>query len=209
MRPSAIRSLVLPDRVFPQNSSSSGHTSSRTKTSHQVQELTLLSINLICAVHKEEQHEICKYIAVIVCKLCNLKEAWDARQSCNSITWRRYLWGRTSVSGWIFRSVTAPSWVHRLRTHGQDHFHICHTEPGDAHQNSSFFQQKQKFIIITFIYFLLLSPWKPQAFPYVWTRCPHGWSLWKLATERSAHTWCDWRRAHGHTWSRHKSLKKG
>lgn len=48
VRPSAIRSLVLPDRVFPQKSSSSAHTSSHTKTSHQVQELTLLTIHLIC-----------------------------------------------------------------------------------------------------------------------------------------------------------------
>lgn len=55
VRPSAIRSLVLPDRVFPQNSSSSAHTSSHTKTSHQVQELTLLSINLICGLHKERE----------------------------------------------------------------------------------------------------------------------------------------------------------
>lgn len=55
VRLSAIRSLVLPDQVFPQNSSSSAHTSSHTKTSHQVQELTLLSINPICGLHKKRE----------------------------------------------------------------------------------------------------------------------------------------------------------
>lgn len=50
-----------------------------------------------------------------------------------------------------------------------------------------------------FIYFLLTSPYMPQAFPHVWRHCPHGWSLWKLAMETSAHTWCGWRTARDHT----------
>lgn len=106
--------------------------------------------------------EICKYIAVIVCKLCNLKEARAARQSCNRITWQRYLWGRTSVSGWIFRSVTAPSWAHHLQTRGQDRFHISHNAPGDRHQNILlffFFQlhlmiSKQTTVFNQFIYLI-------------------------------------------------------
>lgn len=79
VRPSAIRSLVLPHRVFPQNSSSSAHTSSRTKASHQDRELTLLSINLVCGVHKEQGDEMFEYTDVIVCQLCWLKEVWAAR----------------------------------------------------------------------------------------------------------------------------------
>lgn len=128
VRPSAIRSLELPHRVFPQNSSSSAHTSSHTKASHQVQELTLLSINLVCGIHEEKGDELFEHTAAIVCTLCRPDLHWVA-------TWQRYLWGRTSVSGWIFRSVTGPSWVHRLQTHGQDRFRISHTAPGDAHHN--------------------------------------------------------------------------
>ena len=50
-------------------------------------------------------------------------------------------------------------------------------------------------------------PYMPQLSPYVWTRCPHGWSLWRLARERSAHTLTGWRTARGHTWNTHKSLR--
>lgn len=83
VRPSAIGSLVLPRRVFPQNSSSSAHTSSKPQTSHQVHELILLSINLDCAAPKEKRDEMFKNTAVNVFKICRLKEARAARRSRN------------------------------------------------------------------------------------------------------------------------------
>lgn len=135
VRPSAIRSLVLPDRVFPQNSSSSAHTSSHTKTSHQVQELTLLSINLICGLHKEREMRYASTLLSLFASFVTWKRPELQGRVVTEITWQRYLWGRTSVSGWIFRSVTAPSWAHHLQTRGQDRFHISHNAPGDRHQN--------------------------------------------------------------------------
>lgn len=87
VRPLAIRSLVLPHRVFPQNSSSSGHTPNHTTASHQVQALTLLSINLVCGVDKEKGDEMFEYAAVTVCKLCRLKEATAIPLGTNFSEW--------------------------------------------------------------------------------------------------------------------------
>lgn len=53
-----------------------------------------------------------------------------------------------------------------------------------------------------------LIPYRHQASPHIWIHCFYGWFLWRPARERSAHTWSDWRTAHGHTWSKHKSLRR-
>lgn len=160
VRPSAIRSLVLPDRVFPPELVIQCPHFQPHKDQSPSPRAHLIVHQPYLWITQRKGDEICKYIAVIVCKLCNLKEARAARQSCNRITWQRYLWGRTSVSGWIFRSVTAPSWAHHLQTRGQDRFHISRNAPGDRHQNILLFffssciwwsQNKQQFLINLFI----------------------------------------------------------
>lgn len=204
VRPSAIRSLELPHRVFPQNSSSSAHTSSHTKASHQVQELTLLSINLVCGIHEEKGDELFEHAAAIVCTLCRLKEAWSAL-SCDMTA----IPLGTNLSEWLNIQkrdwpLLGPSFTNswpRPFPHFPHRTWRCTSQYCEMWKLTQGYNQ-------WFDLFSSVSPCMFQAFLYVWTHCRHGWSLWKLATERSVHTWSGWRRAHDHIWSRHKYLRK-
>lgn len=216
VRPSSIRSLVLPDWAFSQMSSSSVHTfigiremsasPSLPQTAH------LLSINLICA-NGEWQERNCEMRRLFNLKLIFLNIKWKGYVLCQS---HRNQYQSSVLENRTFRNEL--QWaaeyseagqtpgrpiVYELMSKSISTFPTLNLEVGIINMNH--------VLCISIKLFLLASlhfpaPYMLQASPHAWTRCFHGWSLWRLAREKSARTWNGWRTTGGCIWSTRRSL---